>query len=91
MDVIDQVVVVQDIPIPGANDAPPPPLHIVHLGVEWVKDDSKWCCKVKDCTKKYSAKGLLIMHLKKVHSLAVEKGKHGRLSMRLEGPKTTIQ
>jgi hypothetical protein len=29
--------------------------------------------------------------LKKVHSLAVEKGKHGHLSMRLEGPKTTIQ
>ncbi len=87
MDAIDQVVIVQDIPIPGANDAPPPPLHIVHLGVEWVKDGYKWCCKVKDCTKKYSVKGLLTMHFKKVHSLATKKGKHGCLSMRLEGPK----
>jgi len=87
MDVVDQVVVVQDIPIHGANDAPPPPLHIVHLGVEWVKDGSKWCCKVKDCTKKYNVKGLLTMHLKKVHSLVAKKGMHGCLSMHPEGPK----
>jgi hypothetical protein len=29
--------------------------------------------------------------LKKVHSLGAEKGKHGRLSMRPKGPKSTIQ
>ncbi len=87
MDAIDQVVVVQDIQILGANDAPPPPLPIVHLGVEWVKNSSKWCCKVKDCVKKYSTKWLLTVHLKKVHSLATEKGKHDPLSTCPEGPK----
>jgi hypothetical protein len=62
MDAIDQVVVVQNVPILSANDAPPPPLPIVHLGVEWVKDDSKWCCKVEDYAKKYNTKWLLTVH-----------------------------
>ncbi len=83
MDAIDQVVVVQDVPILGANDAPPPPLPIVHLGVESVKDNSKWCCKVEDCTKKYSTKQFLIVHLKKMHNLTTGKGKPGHP----EGPK----
>jgi hypothetical protein len=51
MDAIDQVVVQND-PIPSANYAPPPPLPIVHLGVKWVKDNSKWCCKVEDYAEK---------------------------------------
>ncbi len=84
MDAIDQVVVQND-PIPSANYAPPPPLPIVHLGVKWVKDNSKWCCKVEDYAEKQNTKWLLIVHLKKMHSLATEKGKCGRLSMHLKG------
>jgi hypothetical protein len=54
----------------------------VYLGVQWVKDNSKWCCKVKDCANKYSVKWPLTAHLKKV-----EKDKLGRLSMCPEGLK----
>ncbi len=42
----------------GADDAPLHPLPIVHLGVERVKDDSKWCCKVENYMEKYNVKNL---------------------------------
>ncbi len=75
MDVIDQNIVIQTTLVPGVNDAPSPTLPITWLtGVEWVKDDSQWCCKVKDCAKKYNTKWLLTTHLKKMHSLATKKG-----------------
>jgi hypothetical protein len=90
MDAIDQVVV-QDVPALGPNDAPSPPLPIAHLGVEWVKDGSKWCCKVEDCINKYSVKWLLTVHFKKMHNLTTEKAKPGRLSTCHEGFKRQNQ
>lgn len=66
MDVIDQNVVVQATLILGVNDVPPPILLIVWLiGIDWVKDNSKWCYKVEDCANEYNMKWLLTTHLKK--------------------------
>jgi hypothetical protein len=42
------------------------------IGVEWVKDNSEWCCKVEDCAKKYNTKWLLNL-LEKMHRLATKK------------------
>jgi hypothetical protein len=39
-----------------------------------VKENSKWCCKVENCVKKYNTKWLLTTQLKKMHSLATKKG-----------------
>lgn len=82
MDFIDQ-----DAKVLSIDDVPPPLLPIVHLGVEWVKEGSKWCCKVEDYIKKYNMKWLLIACLKKMHNLVVEKGKIGCLSTHPKGPK----
>ncbi len=64
---------------------PFPPLPIVHLGIERLKDDSKWCCKVEDYMEKYNMKWLLTTHSKKMHSLALEKGKLGCPSTHIKG------
>ncbi len=82
MDFIDQ-----DAQVLSIDDVPLPLLPIVCLGVEWVKEGSKWCCKVEDYTKKYNMKWLLIARLKKMRNPVVEKGKIGRLSTHPKGPK----
>ncbi len=49
-------------------------------GIVWVKDGSKWCCKVGNGVKTYVVKWLLTTHLKKVHDLIINEGKLGCLS-----------
>jgi hypothetical protein len=61
-------------------DAPSLVSQIGRNGIVWVKDGSKWCCKVGECGKTYVVKWLLTTHLKKVHDLIINKGKLGHLS-----------
>jgi len=50
-----------------------PLVQIVKKGVEWVKKDLKWSCKIGKCKETYAKKWIRTMHLKKVHELIVER------------------
>jgi hypothetical protein len=52
---------------------------------KWIKNGSKWQCKVGVCIVAYSTKWLLTKHLKEVHGLVVEKAKVGKLLMSKKG------
>jgi hypothetical protein len=66
-------------------EAPPSP-QIARKGVDWVKEGSKWCCKVEECKESYATKWVLIVHLRRVHEFIVEKGNLGHLSICNRGP-----
>jgi len=47
---------------------------------EWIKNGSKWQCKINIFIITYSTKWLLIKHLKEVHGLVAENPKLGKPS-----------
>jgi hypothetical protein len=51
----------------------PPPLQTTRKGVEWVKKNSKWSCKVVKCKESSHYKVDINYTLKKVHELIVKK------------------
>jgi hypothetical protein len=51
-----------------------PPSSNCKEGVEWVKKDLKWSCKIKECKESNVTKWILTSHTKKVHDLIFEKG-----------------
>jgi hypothetical protein len=64
-----------------------PPSSNCKEGVEWVKKDLKWLCKIKECKESYVAKWILIAHTKRVHDLIIEKGNLGCRSTHKRGPR----
>ncbi len=47
---------------------------------EWIKDGSKWKCKIGTYIVSYCTKWLLIKHLREVHGLMAKKARLKRLS-----------
>jgi len=64
----------------------PCPPNLVQKDKEWMKDGSKWKCKIGTCIVAHYVKWLLTKHLKEVHGLVVEKAKLGRPSTSKRGP-----
>jgi len=54
-----------------------PPSSNCKEGIEWVKKDLKWSCKIKECKESSVAKWILIPHTKKGHDFIIEKGNFG--------------
>jgi len=63
------------------------PVNLDRKDKEWIKVESKWKCRVDNCTMAYCAKWLLTKHLKEAHGLVAEKSKVGRPSTVARGPR----